>query len=367
MENREKSSRKTYLDNLRLVTVALVVVYHVFYMFNSVMPDGVIGALWDRQPQDVLLYLLYPWFMVIFFLISGMCARYYLQTHSGREFLRARTKKLLIPSTVGLFVFWWLQGWINMAISHAFEQIPEAVPIPVLYIIMALSGTGVLWTMQLLWLFSLLLLAVRRMEKDRLYPKFEKMNCVGLVLLGILVWCSAQMFNLPIVSVYRFGIYGFSFLIGYYVLSHEAVMDCLVKYRFVLAVAAAVLGIVYAVRYFGQNYAVEPAVSCLPAISYGWIACLALLGMFKAYANRTCAFLEWMRKKSFGLYVCHYLPLSAAAYFLTQKASVGGIGCFVLTFLAAFAGGLLLAGILSRIPVISGLTLGVWREKDVLR
>lgn len=99
--------RKHYLDNIRWGTILLVVLYHVLYMFNGVMTDGVVGSVTDFHGQDVLQYILYPWFMVILFIVSGMCSRYYLEQHSVREFFRARTRKLLVPSTIGLFVLGW--------------------------------------------------------------------------------------------------------------------------------------------------------------------------------------------------------------------------------------------------------------------
>ena len=106
--------RKHYIDNIRCVTVLLVVLYHVIYMFNSVITEGVVGPVSAFHGQDVIQYLLYPWFMVILFLISGMSAKYYLDTHSVKEFVRARTRKLLVPSTIGLLVTGWMQGYYNM-------------------------------------------------------------------------------------------------------------------------------------------------------------------------------------------------------------------------------------------------------------
>lgn len=120
--------RRHYLDNIRWITVGLVVLYHVIFMYNGVVTAGVIGPFWEVQYQDAVQYLLYPWFMVLLFLVSGMCARYYLEGHSDREFLAGRTRKLLVPSTIGLFVFWWIQGYFNMAFSHVFDQSWEKVP-----------------------------------------------------------------------------------------------------------------------------------------------------------------------------------------------------------------------------------------------
>ena len=55
--------RKYWLDNIRSVTVLLVVVYHVFYMFNAVGVPGGIGSFFDKQPWDAYCTFVYPWFM----------------------------------------------------------------------------------------------------------------------------------------------------------------------------------------------------------------------------------------------------------------------------------------------------------------
>lgn len=166
--------RKYYLDNIRWGTILLVVLYHVIYMFNHVATAGVIGPVTNVHGQDTIQYLLYPWFMVILFIISGMCSRYYLERHSDGEYFRTRTRKLLVPSTIGLFVMGWIQGYLNMAISGAFDTIPDTVPVFVLYPIMVVSGTGVLWTIQVLWICSLVLLLIRKLEKGRLLKLGER-------------------------------------------------------------------------------------------------------------------------------------------------------------------------------------------------
>ena len=97
--------RKTYIDNIRWITVVLVVLYHVIYMFNGVQTAGVLGPFTDVQYQDVYQYMVYPWFMLLLFVVSGMSARYCLENHTHKEFLKSRTVKLLVPSTLGLFVF----------------------------------------------------------------------------------------------------------------------------------------------------------------------------------------------------------------------------------------------------------------------
>ena len=133
--------RKLYIDNIRWITVVLVVLYHVIYMFNGIETFGVIGPFSDVQYQDAFQYIVYPWFMLLLFVISGMSARYELEHRSEKEFIKKRTGKLLVPSTLGLLVFWWILGYYNLLIGGGLEQM-AAVPKPVIFIIMAVSGIG---------------------------------------------------------------------------------------------------------------------------------------------------------------------------------------------------------------------------------
>lgn len=45
----------------------------------------------------------------------------------------------------------------------------KTVPTSVAFLIMVLSGIGVLWYIQLLWAFSIVLIAIRKIERDRLW------------------------------------------------------------------------------------------------------------------------------------------------------------------------------------------------------
>ena len=94
--------RKPFLDNLRHSIVLLVILYHVFYLFNSV---GVITNVdIPGIPElDAVLYVLYPWFMVTLFAISGICARYSLEKQTDREFLRSKVCRQFVPSIAIIF------------------------------------------------------------------------------------------------------------------------------------------------------------------------------------------------------------------------------------------------------------------------
>ena len=116
--------RKFYLDNIRWITVVIVVIYHVFYMYNAEGIVGVVGNITGLEVQyyDAFQYFVYPWFMMILFIISGISSRLYLDRHTDRDFIKSRTTKLLVPSTIGLCVFQFIQGYFNTRLSDAMEM-----------------------------------------------------------------------------------------------------------------------------------------------------------------------------------------------------------------------------------------------------
>lgn len=354
--------RKHYLDNIRWITVVLVALYHVIYIYNSII-SGTGMPFNEVQYQDAGMYIVYPWFMVLLFIVSGVSARYYLENHSAQEFIKERTRKLLVPSTIGILVAGWIQGYINMSVGGAFEHMPETMPVPVLFLIMAISGTGVLWFLQMLWLFSMMLVFIRRFEKGKVYELGKRANILVLVLIVIPLWISGQILNTPVVLVYRFGIYTFAYLLGYFVFVHEEVIARISKWRYVFILGAVVLGVSYTVVYFGENYAEMPLVGSPLAVVFAWVTILAVFGSAKAWGDKKNAFTLFMTKKSWGIYVFHYLALSATAYALRNYTDMPALPCYLLTGVAALLGSILLYEVVSRIPFLRWSILGMKKEK----
>lgn len=355
--------RKHYIDNLRWFTVVLVVIYHVFFIYSVVVPD--MGMPFsDVQYQDGIMYLLWPWFMILLFLVSGMSSRYYLENHTPKEFIKSRTTKLLVPSTIGVILFGWIQGYINMCVNNVFETLPPEMPNFVKFIIMIPSGIGPLWFIQLLWLFCLILKFITRFEKGKFYALTAKTPTALIIAFVIPLWGAANVLNMPIINVYRFGLYGFAFFLGYFVFAHDEVIDRVAKLRFVMIPLAAGLGIAYLVLHFGENYANMPLMADPLPISFAWATILALIGSFRTWFNKSTPFTEFMRRRSWGLYVFHYLALSALALFLRRHTAMPAVPCYILTFIAAFAGAFALNEIISRIPFVRWAVLGIKKKKE---
>jgi hypothetical protein len=360
--------RKYYLDNIRWITVVIVVIYHVFYMYNAEGIPGVVGNIsgFEVQYWDAFQYLTYPWFMFLLFMVSGISSRLYLDNHTDKEFFKSRTTKLLVPSTIGLFVFQFIQGYFNTRLSNAMN-VMKTVPAPVAFLIMAVSGIGVLWYIQLLWVFSAVLIPARKIEKDRLWKLAGKTNIIVIILMAVPVFGAAQILNTPIICVYRFGYYGLAFLLGYFVFSHDEVIDVLKKHAIWLTFISVALAIAFTFVYFGENYADAPVYKTPLFTLFGWFASIAFLGMGAKYMDFSNKFTAVMNKYSWGLYVFHYLGISIIAAYIAPKDMLTFPIVYLLSLISAFAVAFLLYELISRLPFFRWAVLGIKkvRRSDV--
>ena len=96
------SKRKNYLDNIRWITLCVVILYHVFYIFNSSDVISNIGVKGIKE-LDAICVFTYPWIMCLLFVVSGVSTKYSLKNKSNKEFIKDRAKRILVPSIVGIF------------------------------------------------------------------------------------------------------------------------------------------------------------------------------------------------------------------------------------------------------------------------
>lgn len=373
--------RKHWIDNLRWVTVLLVLLYHVIYFYNNKGVFGGIGGFGDGpQYQDTLMYILYPWFMPLLFLLAGISARYSLCrrgvlpcTPSPKEWFCSRTRKLLVPATIGLLVFHWMTGYFNTHMAGV--DVLADLPQPAKYFAWAFSGIGPLWFIQDLWLFSLILLIIRRgvllcTPETRMNRKGvhggTPLQVVALVLLGVLFWLGEQTLNFhPRVgtmdglwNLYKPLFYLIPFLLGYFVFWRDKVQEMLGKAWIPLMAAAVASGALLIVTTFGENNTTPQYLASPLNNLYGWLMCLAMMGWFKAKFDRTGRFAAYMTRSSFGLYIVHYLVVASLGYMMKVYTQLPPVAMYLILTVAVFTLSPLLYELLRRIPVVRWCVLG---------
>ena len=360
------------MDNLRWTTVLLVLFFHIIYFYNNKGVIGGAGGFGDGpQYQDMVMYVLYPWIMPLLFLLAGMSARYALHRHSGREWFGSRTRKLLVPATIGLFVFQWMTGYFNTRVE-GIDKLAD-VPQPFKYIGWSLNGIGALWFIQLLWVLCLVLLVLRRLDsKDRLWGWCGKANIAMILLLGVLYWLGMQTLITPpavgapdastiltgLYNLYKPFFYLVPFLLGYFVFSHDAVQEKVQKAWRPLMAGAVVAGAALVATTFGENNSTPEYLGRPLHCLYSWLMCLALMGWFMACFDRTGRVATYMTRSSFGIYIVHYLFIAGFGCILKYHTSLPPVAIYLLLTLAVFTLSPLTYALLRRIPLIRWCVFG---------
>ncbi len=330
--------RRYYIDNLRNLTILLLFPVHTFMIWNDF---GTKFYVWqgDNRLLSALIVLINPWFMPMLFVIAGISARYSLEKRSNKEFVIQRINKLLLPFICGTVLlvpiqtlyarkfFYGYDGGIIENIKYFFTHLTD------------FSGydgaftPGHLWFVLFLFIISMVSLIIFKfIPYERLAEKTGKLPVFAVLMLFIPIWLMYYLGN--------FG--GFSlgknlalFLIGYYVLSNDVVVDKIEKSIKWLA-ALWVIGIIalgalyYKFAYYGDLW-----------VNFiGWLSILVLFILGRKLLNRKTGFTEYFNKASYPIYILHQSVLVALAYYvvgisdiLLVQALCICIGSFALTML----------------------------------
>jgi peptidoglycan/LPS O-acetylase OafA/YrhL len=370
--------RKHFLDNIRWVTVLLVLFYHVIYFYNAKGVFGGIGGFYEDQPWDCIMSMLYPWFMMLLFVVAGISSKYALDKQTNGQFIKSRTRKLLVPATIGLLVFQWMTGYFNTQVAGV--DVLTAVPQPIKHVLRAFSGIGPLWFIQDLWLFSLVLVLIKVIEKGKLHNAIGKLFqkesmglTIALVVVGyLLVWAGAQCsISHPnpesadgLWNLYRPLAYFVPFLLGYFVFSHDAVQERLAKMHLPLLMLALVTGAYFTIVMYGKNDTDPIVLKGWLCNLFAWFAILAMLGCFKAWADKTSPFATYMTRSSYGIYIVHYLVIASFGYMMKTYTNLAPWMMYVILFFAVMLLSPAIYEILRRIPFVRWCVLGVKKTED---
>ncbi len=342
--------RKYYLDNIRWSVIVLVLVFHVVSIYCScgaVMSYNAPGI----PAMDAIGYLIYPWFMPLLFVVSGICARFSLSKKCGREYIRERVWRLLVPFVSYLILIGPFASGLSFRVNHM-KEVFAALPAPIIFCIRIVNGMGPSWFLLQLFVLSLVLVLFRKADKKgRLYAWGERCSIPILLAFYLPVLGAARL--LYIAYTFRIGLYLLLFLLGYYVFSHDRVQRSLQKHCILLLAAGLAAGVAQTAVSWGKPY--QAVVNNWLVMLYTWLMILAILGAAGRWWNRSTCFTSRMSTRSFGIYYFHYVPMIYAAWFLSEKLALPYIMNYIMTFVFSLASAVLLGELFVRIPVLNVL------------
>ncbi len=368
--------RLRFLDNIRWVVVLLVLVFHVFYYYSACCPSGTgIGGFSSTQPQDAVVYFLYPWMMPLLFLVAGISSRYALQHRTAREYLRSRTLKLLIPALLGPLFFQWIAGWFGMlTLNYRLgTDMAAGQPLWIVAIIVIISGGGGLWFIKLLWLFSMLTPLISRIgnlfASRSLFASSRRQAwwvAAGTLVGGCLLWLADQTVldvhslqsPAALYNLYRPLYYFTAYLLGYFFFARKRVQYCLMQWRWVTVPLALLCGIWLTVTTFGQDPYSPAYIRSWGNNLYAWLMIIAVFGGFKAWADSTNRFATYCTENSYGIYILQFAVQLSIGYLLRAHTALPAWSMYLILMMAMFTVTPALNELFRRIPVVRLCVLG---------
>ena len=246
--------------------------------------------------------------MPLLFAIAGMSSRYALEKRSTGEYVKEHVHKLFIPLSFGILLIIPIQSYLaSLFHTGQANYLNYFTKVTDLYGGDGAFTPGQLWFILFLFVISIVCLPFMIWYKKKSIGTLgDKVPLILIILMGLLP-CIAQnnlleIFDIGGKHILEYTVY---FLLGYFFLSSDKMLEKLDKYRFLLLG----LFVVYtAFMFFILNEEFFEAAS--------WLGILTFLGMGRHYLNFSGRTSKYLSKSSFGVYIFHQSWIVVVAYFV---------------------------------------------------
>ena len=327
------TNRRYDIDWLRVIAIALLLVYHAAIGFQSwgimltfVTTDKPWVQLWTPM------LILNIWRIPLLFFVSGMGVYFSLQNRNWKQLMMERASRILIPYIFGMFaivpisIYLW-QRYNKFDVSYAYDS-------------------GHLWFLGNIFVYVLILaplfFLLHKNENGKIVAGLKRILSTPAGLLPVIVVFVAEavLINPNPFTLYAKTWHGFflglaAFFFGFcFVLGGETFWKMMLKWRWLFLTVAIAL---CALR-FWQNQLNTP--NYLLAIeSCCWIFSIFAFGY--KYLNHPGKVLSYLSEAVFPVYILHmiFLALSSAFVFSLDVAApiqfililvLTGAGCFTV-------------------------------------
>lgn len=234
--------RKHYIDNLRWLAVLMLFPYHIFMIYNTFGESFYIKGA-DITLTSGFIVVTGRWFMPLLFTIAGASSAFALKKRNAAEYIKERVTKLLIPFVYGILLIvppqtYFAERFHNDFTGGYFEQYILFFTKPT-----DLSGyhggftPGQLWFILYLFVISLLALPIMMAyQKSGKKLPLQKIPFFTLLILFVLPSLGSLVLDIGGKSLGEFFVY---FILGYFLLSNEAIIEKAEKHRFAWIIVVA--------------------------------------------------------------------------------------------------------------------------------
>ncbi len=342
----ETTSRQTYLDWLRILSIAGVLLLH------SAMPY-VADDTWHIKSENTSTLLfwavafLHLFRMPLLFFISGTVSYYMMQNRSAASFIKLRFTRLFIPLLFGMLVIVPPQIYIERLTTgfqgnywDFYKTVFQFVPYP-----KGSFSWHHLWFIAYLFIYDLLfapvfmwLVSPKSNGFKKALGKLRKGKWIYMITLPSIAWYCGLSKQYPstndLVHDGCFFVYWLLFVLaGFICILQPSLMDSLQRNRrFAIAVGFVSLMLYYYVWFnvtdnpfapdSAANYLFAIAVRALrPMVAWSWV--LGLVGYGKQYLNRKHKALPYLNEAVYPFYILHQTVIVILSFYFVHAAGDG--------------------------------------------
>ncbi|WP_419698173.1 acyltransferase family protein [Mucilaginibacter sp. NFX135] len=350
----ETTQRQTYLDWLRILSIAGVLFFHSAMPF--VAEDD--WHIKNAETSNLLMesnHFLHLFRMPLLFFISGTVSFYMMQRRSTLSFIGLRFRRLFIPLLVGMFIIVPPQIYMER-LAHGYKgsfldwypSVFNFVPYP-----KGSFSWHHLWFIAYLFIYDLVFAPVFAWmisPKNDLFKQKLAVLAQGkwiyLLMLPGIVWYALLSVKFPetndlIHDDCYFVYWLFFVLAGFICIAQPQLMDSLERNRrFALTIGFLSLMMWEIMRWnkiepdhaawpFHDNIFNILFVALRPTIAWGWV--LALVGYGKHYLNRKHVALNYLNQTVYPFYILHQTAIVLVVYYIVQVQNESILSKYIYT------------------------------------
>lgn len=321
-------SRVNYIDNLRTVTVSLLIPYHLAMAYNSWEEANYI-FLESINPIASIVVFMSPWFMPFLFLLAGISASFSLEKRGYSGFIKERFKKLGIPFLFGvIFINPVLSfiadkshnGYDGNYLEHYFVYFTKVTD---------LTGYDGGFTLGHLWFIAVLvIISCISCGMIKVIDYLIKNNKNAMFVLNFaLIILAIVLFDITFGDK-RIPTYLCVYLLGYYLFSKQDFIEKLVSLKWLFIVTFLLSSVTNVILFvYIEDYELLNNICNYISFATG-IPALICLG--KTYLDYTNTVSRYCSKLSYIFYIVHF-PIVVLCQYFISITGVGSICNFVLS------------------------------------
>lgn len=357
------TERRYDIDWLRVIAIALLLIYHVAIVFQPwamligfMRSDETSTTIW--QPMTILNI----WRIPILFYVSGMGVFFAMKKRNWTQLIKERSRRILIPFLFGIiaitplhmFVF---QDYYNLGLNYYPHK-------------------GHLWFLGNIFCYVLLCLPVfvliKKQSENWLKQGLTKLfsNPLGLLLINLFFVTEVLILQPKPFALYAETWHGFfigllAFLWGFlFMYVGKPFWDTVKKWRWLYLGLAAVLYTIRYVIFTADGTYNEGPLYIISIESNSWI--FSIFGFCYQYLNKPSKILSYLSKAAYPVYIIHMIVLYLAAKLVLPLQLPALVSFSLITFITFIGCYVLYELIIRRIPILRplfGLNFKVNKKK----